>query len=428
MRQSRPMEREDGSRRGLAERGPWPRWIDGELAVVAIGLAAGTVAIGGRDQITPLRLALLGAAVLPWIIESLGVTMPPLVFAGWVAGAEAAFLFDGGETFSLMLLILLTGRTAAGARALDAYVVAAASVAVPVIRSITAPGYTNLWTYWSAATVIAYLAGRSMRYQRQLVEELRGAQAELARRAASDERQRIARELHDVIAHSLTVTMLHLTAARLALETDPGEAAAALAEAERLGRQSLADVRRAVGVLRAGREGGTASPLPSAADIADLVDRYGEAGLSVSLDMRGDPSILSAAAGLAAYRIVQESLNNVVRHAPGARAEVTVEIASRGAEISVHDSGPARGGGISPYDGGGLGLLGMQERATLLGGTFRAGPDGPGWTVRCALPVGDDPGGDGVARTERLPVEEPERTTGVDPASEPKAAPEGVAP
>jgi signal transduction histidine kinase len=377
---------------GPEKRPPWPRWIDGELAVVAAGIALGSLALGGRHDFTAWRSALLGAAILPWIVET-RVTFPRLPFAGWVIGWEAAYLFAGGDPFSLMLLVLLVGRISAVGSLWESLLVAAACIAVPVARSLT-PGYSTLWAYWTVAVGIAYLAGRSLDYQRRLVAELRVAQAELARRAASEERQRIARELHDVIAHSLTVTMLHLTAARLALEADPREAADALAEAERLGRQSLADVRRAVGVLRAGGDrgehGGTESPLPAAEDIPELVRRYREAGLGVELRMEGDPSALPAAAGLAAYRIVQESLNNVVRHAPGARADVEVRVGPSEAVIVVRDSGPPDVPSAGGHrDGGGLGVMGMRERAGLLGGVLRAGPDGAGWTVECRFPLQD---------------------------------------
>jgi signal transduction histidine kinase len=381
-----------------------PRWIDWELAMVAAGIAVGSLALGGRHEFTAWRSALLGAAILPWVLET-RVTFPQLAFAGWIVGWESAYLFLGGDPFSLMLFVLLVGRTAAVGTRWESRLVAAGCVAVPVVRSLTVPGYSALWAYWSVAVGIAYLAGRSMNYQRRLVAELHAAQAELSRRAAWEERQRIARELHDVIAHSLTVTMLHVTAARLALDHDPQEAAEALGDAERLGRQSLADVRRAVGVLRVGLDrGATESPLPSAADIPDLVGRYRDAGLAVELRMEGDPSVLPAAAGLAAYRIVQESLSNVVRHATGARTTVDVRVAAREAVIRVRDSGAPRGpGAVASRDGGGLGLVGMRERAVLLGGTLRAEPEGVGWIVECRLPV-QDPAAVGSAEATPAPI------------------------
>jgi len=383
--------------------------------VVAVGIAVGSMALGGRHEFTVWRSALLGMAILPWGLGATRLPLPRLVFSAWVIGWESAYLFSGGESFSLMLLVLLTGRMAAEGGLGEARLVAAGGCAVPIVRSLTVPGYSTLWVYWTVAVGIAYLAGRAMSYQRRLLDELHAAQAELARRAASEERRRIARELHDVIAHSLTVTMLHLTAARLALETDPREAAEALADAERLGRQSLADVRRAVGLLQAGDEGGTETPLPSAADIPELVRRYREAGLAVELRLEGEPSRLGAATGLASYRIVQESLNNVVRHAPGAKAEVEVRVGPVEAAIRVRDTGapgtapppgPAAKAHPDPGDGGGLGVMGMRERASLLGGTFRAGPEGRGWAVACSLPLQEQDTAT-ASPDERLRVEAP---------------------
>src|SRR5262249_6713125 len=147
------------------------------------------------------------------------------------------------------------------------------------------------------------------RRQRDLMEQLRDAQAELAVRARADERNRIAGELHDVIGHALTVSLLHISGAQLALNDDPEAARASLAAAERLARTSLGDVRAAVGVMRAGQSGDMV-PVPTAADIAQLVESFRRAGTPIELDVRGDLGGLNATSGLAVYRIVQESLTN----------------------------------------------------------------------------------------------------------------------
>jgi signal transduction histidine kinase len=219
----------------------------------------------------------------------------------------------------------------------------------------------------------------------------RAAQTDLARQAASDERRRIAREIHDVVAHSLTVTMLHLTAARYILSRDPEGAAAALADAERLGRQSLADVRRTVGLL-AGEgavNSATLAPLPGADDIPTLVADYARAGLDAHYTRSGEAFELPAA-GLALYRIAQEALANVAKHAPGAHvsvrlrteADVLLQVSDDGVRDAVDQDSR------STDAGSGLGLLGMRERALLLRGTLTAGPadNGCGWSVECRLP------------------------------------------
>ncbi|HEX9372893.1 MAG TPA: histidine kinase [Roseiflexaceae bacterium] len=139
---------------------------------------------------------------------------------------------------------------------------------------------------------------RLLAEHQRLLADLRAAQAGLARQAAADERRRIAREVHDVIAHSLAITLLHLTGARHVLQRSPQRAAEALAQAEALGRQSMADIRRVVGLLGADPHAGTAAPLPSASDIARLVDDFAAAGLDLHATICGDPARLSAAAGL----------------------------------------------------------------------------------------------------------------------------------
>jgi signal transduction histidine kinase len=245
---------------------------------------------------------------------------------------------------------------------------------------------------WASSLVPVWFAVRGLVAQQRLLLALRAAQAELGRQAASDERRRIARDIHDIVAHSLTVTMLHLTGARYILARDPEGAAAALVEAERLGRQSLADVRRTVGLLEA--EGAPRvpplAPLPGAEDIATLVHDYTQAGLDAQYIGSGQVARVSAAAGLALYRITQEALANVAKHASG--AHVNVELRT---ELDVHlrvsDDGESHLAGCEARldAASGLGVAGMRERATLLGGTLTAGPGtgGLGWLVECHLPA-----------------------------------------
>jgi signal transduction histidine kinase len=237
---------------------------------------------------------------------------------------------------------------------------------------------------WLLAIALSWAGGVGMQAQLLLLTKMRQEQAGLAERAAADERQRIAREIHDVIAHSLAVTMLHLTGARLALRRDPEEAEGALIEAERLGRESLAEIRRTVGLLTP--EGtGTAAPLPTAADIPELVREFEAAGLDVELELRGDPQLLPPAAGLALYRVAQESLANVVRHAPGAPTSISLLIGSDTVRLHVRNRLAAAVG--APNADGGQGVRGMRERVTLLGGELRAGPDENGWCVDVELPL-----------------------------------------
>src|SRR5438046_697602 len=153
-----------------------------------------------------------------------------------------------------------------------------------------------------AGITLTVLGGLLIRHERDLVLQLREAQAGLAERARAEERNRIARELHDVIAHTLTVSLLHVTGARLALEHDPADAARALAEAERLGQESLAEVRLAVGMLHGGDDPGRTAPLPGADGLPALVERFRSAGADITLAIDGDTGRLAATTGLAVSR------------------------------------------------------------------------------------------------------------------------------
>jgi signal transduction histidine kinase len=236
------------------------------------------------------------------------------------------------------------------------------------------------WVSWAIGTTCMTFAVLVLRRQRRLVAELRAAQAGLADRARTEERTRIARELHDVIAHSLTVTLLHIAGARMTVRFDPADADRALAEAERLGRASLDEVRATVGLLRTPAEPGDAAPLPGLAAVPDLVERFRAAGAPVALTVDGDPAGVPATTGLAVYRVVQESLTNAAKHAPGAPVDVRVGCGDGAVEVVVDSAG-------RPGTGHGLGLDGMRERAASLGGTLTAGPGGPGWRVRAELPL-----------------------------------------
>jgi signal transduction histidine kinase len=233
------------------------------------------------------------------------------------------------------------------------------------------------WAAWIAGTSCATLGSLLGRRERDLVQQLRIAQAGLAERVRAEERNHIARELHDVIAHSLTVSLLHVSSARLAVEEDPASAIQALAEAERLGRVCLAEVRQVVGLLRPG-EGGT-TPLPGTTHLAALVDQFRGAGADVVFNVDGDPAELPSTVGLAIYRILQEALTNAARHAPGAPTKAGLSVTPTRAVLTVDSAG-------APGSGTGGGLLSMRERADVLGGRCTAGPTATGWQVRVELP------------------------------------------
>jgi signal transduction histidine kinase len=381
----------------LADRLYRSRWLGVVNVALAIGIGVGTLLLGRPGSFTPARVLLVGSALLPWILELFEVPVPRLGFAGLVLAPVAALTHQGHDSFAFMFLVLLNGETASVARPLVVGFVAAGSVGIVAWSS--AAGHELSWPFWVAGIALGVFAGRLMNVQRRLVSELEEAQHELRRQAAADERRRIAREVHDVIAHSLTVTLLHLSAARMAMETDPGEATEALEEAERAGRQSLADIRRAVGLLREPGEEGDS--LPGADDVPALVEGYRQAGIDIRLTVGGELSRIPLTAGLAIYRIVQESLANSAKHAAGARAEVAIQTSEAGVSVRVWDSGSRAGGRAVSGSAAGVGLIGMRERVSLLGGTLTVGPSAGGWAVECSLPAMAD---------EAPPIPEPSRT------------------
>jgi signal transduction histidine kinase len=337
-----------------------------------------------RDAIVPPQwpLVLAIVAASPWLLELCGIELPMPLFSAIVIGAVIGLVWNpvNADIAPFFLIFLVLRMAVHGTRA-QVIAVTLASSAVAIGLEL-AGRYTGSFV-WVLGFGLVGTAGFAFQVQFRLLDQERKSQQELAERAAADERQRIAREIHDVVAHSLAVTMLHLTGARLALQRDPKEAEEALLEAERLGRESLAEIRRTVGLL-APEGTGTAAPMPAAADIPQLVREFEAAGLDVDFALTGDPCTLPAATGLGLYRVAQESLSNVVRHAPGTHTTMSLCVADETVSLRVRNR-LASSTRATSADGG-VGVRGMRERVTLLGGELRAGPDGDSWCVDVELP------------------------------------------
>ena len=351
----------------------WARWA--ALAVFAAFIAIGLALLN------PSPPAAVAAAVVAVGAGALLVRgWRPLLLYAAVATTGVAVLGHGTSAsigwFAVCLLavwcVLIGGRR-------DGLVYLAGTLALFAVEWLWVepdPG----WGAWMAGTTFTVLGALLIRHDRELVSQLRAAQAGLAERARAEERNRIARELHDVIAHTLTVSLLHVTSARLAVEHDPADAARALAEAERLGQESLAEVRLAVGMLHRNEDPGRTAPLPGAGDLPALVERFRSAGADVTLAVEGDTGRLPATTGLAVYRILQEALTNAAKHAPGSPTAVRLSVHADAVRLAVDSA-------AEPGTGTGLGVLSMRERAEALGGTCQAGPGGRGWLVQAMLPL-----------------------------------------
>src|SRR5215207_6091206 len=281
-----------------------------------------------------------------------------------------------------------------------------------VVAVLLGPDPTVLDVVFGAVLYGAgWAAGRAVRRRAQQIDELRrltgrlhDEQEALARTVVAAERARIARELHDVIAHSVSVMVVQAGAAEQLLRTDPGRAQRALEAVQETGAEAAAELRRLLGVLRAGPDEEELAPMPGLADLPRLLDQMGPAGFEVAYRVEGAGPPLPPGVDLAAYRVVQEALTNVVKHARGRRVDVTVRHTAQDVSVVVADSAaPASARALHHADGHGHGLVGLRERCAVYGGTLRTEAGPAGFTVTATLPR------DGAVRSARAVPEQEAR-------------------
>ncbi len=370
---------------------PLPSWLLDYGPVVFI-LLEGTVAIvlhrgaGGSPRFL-LALALIVTAVaLIWRHRA-----PVLALALVLA---IAVVLDYGPI--VMLPTLLAVFTVAEYRDRITVVVAAIVACVMLVAaqpihgsSLALPGIlSRLVAVGLAVAVGLYLRARAdfIGGLRERAARLEREHELLAQQAAGEERVRIARELHDVVAHNVSLMVVQAQALA-ATGSDEGQRSS-LTQLAGLGREALSEMHRMLGVLRLDDSGAEREPQPGVRDLERLIERAGSAGISASLVVDGDPRPLPPAVDLSAYRIVQEALTNVIRHADADAVTVTLSYRNSDLEVTVTDDGV---GLVSNGNGGGHGLVGMRERVALFGGELSAGPvgnGGHGYRVHAALPVG----------------------------------------
>ena len=351
----------------------WARWA-------ALAVFTGLVVVG----VLPLYPSPVVAGIAAAVAVAAGVMLVnqrrPLLLYAAIAGAGVAVLGHPKSSnigwFAVCLIGAWCSLVGTRREAVTLWGAALILFGAEWIWFDSDPG----WGAWIAGTTLTVLAGLLVRHQLDLVSQLREAQAGLTERTRAEERNRIGRELHDVIAHTLTVSLLHITSARLAVEHDPADAARSLAEAERLGRESLDEVRMTVGLLNSQGESGRTTPLPGVEGLPTLVERFRSAGSYVTLTVDGDTGRLHATTGLAIYRIVQEAMTNAIKHGGGAPTAVRLAVETKAVRLEVDTAS-------QPGSGSGVGLVSMRERAEALGGTCAAGPGGRGWLVTAMLPL-----------------------------------------
>jgi signal transduction histidine kinase len=353
----------------------WARWASVAVFAALVAIAA-----------VPMRPSPAAAAVAAVVAVAAGALLAwrrrPLLFWAALATAGSAVLgYNDSRDVGWFAVCLVAVWCGFAGQLRDAALFLGGAVALFTAEWAWLDPHSNPgWGAWIGGTVLSTLLGVLLRQQAELVARLREAQAGLAEQARSEERNRIGRELHDVIAHTLTVALLHVTSARLAVEHDPADAARSLAEAERLSRESLEEVRLTVGMLHSQGDPGRTTPLPGVDSLPALVERFQSAGADVMLSVDGDTSRLPAATGLTVYRIAQEALTNAAKHAAGAPTAVTLAVGPASVRLTVDSA-------AEPGTGSGLGIVSMRERAESIGGSCQAGPGGSGWLVDAVLPL-----------------------------------------
>lgn len=355
---------------------------------------AGATITGGRSVIA--AVALLVVLPLAWRRRA-PLAVLAAVIAALALGVSLTSHTDGvpaSALVALMVAFYTAGAQATGRRSLTG--LAAGLAAIIAVDALSGGAFQSHGVRPGAWLLLAgaWLVGREVDRRREEMRVLRERTADLEREreqralaAAAEERARIARELHDVVAHSVSLMVVQSQAAARVLESDEPAARELLGSIEATGREALTELRRLLGLLRHAQEEPALTPQPSLRDLATLVDRSREAGLAIELLVEGRPIALPQGIDLSAYRIVQEGLTNALKHGRPAHARVVVRYMPTELEIEVSDDGDGNGNGNGPSDAG-QGLIGMRERVTLYGGELLTGPgtDG-GYVVRARLPL-----------------------------------------
>jgi signal transduction histidine kinase len=376
-----------------------PAWWGGVLPTILVPAVVGFVAVGGSAFASR---ALWGFRPLDWVGVLLLLVGPvALVFrranrpvALAVTAAATVLWFLLGYAFGpvfLPLLVVLASTILNGHRRAAYPIIGATFVVLVAFHLIRTGGAPAIWSgsaFWLAVLTAVIAGSEGLRARRERAAQTAATLAETERRRGVQERLRIAQELHDVLGHHVSLINVQAGVALYLMDDDPEQARSALAAIKQSSKDLLKEMRSTLGVLRAVDEPPPHHPVPGIDRLDALAAEVRAAGLPVELEISGEPRDLPPSVDLAAYRIVQEALTNVRRHAGDATASVQLTYSEDGLTVQVDDDGA--GIAARPGEpGGGNGIPGMRERATALGGSMEAGPlPDRGFRVRAQLPAG----------------------------------------
>jgi signal transduction histidine kinase len=382
--------------------------VDGLVALGLFGLIVIELLMtpeSGSEPTNALALVLGAAFTLPYAVHrDHAVVALAVCCAGVVAYAFGQFGgYPGYPMFVLVFGIALHGHRESALFSSRSFLsFLAALVTLLIALALQPEAVVNLSSWISTVLVlaVAWLAGENLRARRdrwrqleQRASRLEVEREERARQAVDAERMRIARELHDVVAHSMSVIAVQAGVAHHVIDTRPQLAREALGAIESTSRSALVELRRMLGVLRQSNQPDEAAALQPGyrlSDLESIAAPLAASGLRVEVSLTGDTEAVPEGVSLSAYRIAQEALTNVLKHG-GDTASLYVRCGDSAVVVDVHDPGP-RSPRKAPVDGSGQGLIGMRERVSIFGGRLQAEPDGlSGFRVTATLPYGDSP-------------------------------------
>jgi signal transduction histidine kinase len=380
--------------RQAISRHPW--WTDSALALFLTFVSVVSAVVSQTRYGHPVPV--LEVILVPFTTAPIALRRyrPLPVLAVTVTAAVLVLILTSQAQFPVGVLVAL--YTVASRCERRVSIRAAEWAALPIIAAVIVNNgpHPGRVIPELAVFAIAWVVGDNLRTRRAYLAELEARAARLerereekAQRAVLDERTRIARELHDVIAHNVSVMVVQASAGEEVFDSDPARARESLSAVASTGRAALAELRRLLGVIRSaepGEAGAAYAPQPGIEHLEELVRQVRETGLEVELSVLGQPRELPEAVGLCAYRIVQEALTNTLKHAHAASAEVNVRYVADALELHVVDDG--RGAPAVNGEASGHGLIGMRERVALFGGSLTAGSrNGHGYEVRARIPI-----------------------------------------